>query len=323
MNKIVIWVLLIIAASGFFLFFLVQNRSPFGKGNSSFQSEPQKEITGIELSEGERELTLEKKGDVWLINGVTESRKSGILFILRVLKEIKIKSPVSDQLFESEIAGKNIIPVKVKVFEKRKLLKSFLVYKTSSNLYGNIMKIKERSKPFIVYVPGYEGDIGSAFTLNELFWQPYTLFNLMPSEIASVNFENYSDTSSSFLIINRNRHFVLSTMNRSLTGWDSALITRYLSYFTRIPFESWAFDIREDEKKQIESQQPHYKLTVKRVDGRVTVLTLWDRMIGEAGAKTVDTDRLLGRTENNQEFFIISYFDIDPLLKKLRYFFHE
>ena len=89
---------------------------------------------------------------------------------------------------KSEISDKGIEPVKVKVYEKRKLIKSFLVYKTPSNSYGNIMKIREGSKPFIVYVPGYEGDIGSAFTLNELFWQPYTVFNLLPSEIAISKF---------------------------------------------------------------------------------------------------------------------------------------
>jgi len=45
-----------------------------------------------------------------------------------------------------------------------------------------MMKIKGGSKPFIVCVPGYEGDIGSGFSLNELFWQPYAVFNLLPSE---------------------------------------------------------------------------------------------------------------------------------------------
>ena len=36
--------------------------------------------------------------------------------------------------------------------------------KPASNIYGNIMKMKSGSKPFIVYVPGFEGDIGSGFT---------------------------------------------------------------------------------------------------------------------------------------------------------------
>ncbi|MFA5819768.1 MAG: hypothetical protein WC854_10905 [Bacteroidales bacterium] len=323
MNKIIIKGVIISVAIILFLLILFKSRSPFGKSNSSFASEPHKEITKIEFSEGGRRLSLEKEGENWLINGKTETRKTGILFILRVLEEIKIKSPVSAELFETEITGKEIVPVKVKVFEKRKLLKTFLVYKTRSNTYGNIMKIKEGSNPFIVYVPGYEGDIGSGFTLNELFWQPYTLFNLMPSEITSVNFENLADTSSSFSIINKNRHFVLSCQTRDLTGWDSTLVTRYLSYFAWIPFEAWAFEIAEQNKKVIESQQPLYRITVSTTGGRKTVLTLWEKITGENDEKAKDNDRLLGKTQNRDEFFIMRYFDIDPLLKKRSYFFPE
>lgn len=323
MNKIIIRSVLFTLAILLLLLVIFKSRSPFGKGNSSFASEPKKEITKIEFSEGGRRLSLEKEGENWLINGKIETRKSGILFILRVLQEIKIKSPVSAELFESEITGKEIVPVRVKVYEKRKLLKSFLVYKTRLNTYGNIMKIKEGSKPFIVYVPGYEGDIGSGFTINELFWQPYTVFNLLPSEIAYVNFENLSDTAASFLIVNKNHHYVISGMTSDLTGWDSTLVTRYLSYFAWIPFESWAFEITEEEKKLVESQQPLYRITVNTTGGRKTVLSLWERITGENGTKTKDSDRLLGKTQNRDELFIMRYFDIDPLLKKRSYFFPE
>jgi len=321
MNKLIIRGISLLAVIGLLLLILFHNRSPFGKDNSNFASEPQKEITRIEFSYGNRKLTLEKEGSEWLINGKTQARKSGILYILKVLQEIKIKSPVSEGLFESEISSKKIVPVKVRVYENRKLLKSFLVYKTQSNPYGDIMKMSDWAKPFIVYVPEYEGEIGSGFTLNELFWQTYTIFNLMPSEIASVNFENFSDTSSSFLIFNKNRHFVLSGAAGEQKGWDSALVTRYLTYFTFIPFESWAFDISPEQKKVIESEKPVYRLTVNTTPGKKTILTLWERIKDEKGGKTKDTDRLFGKTQNSDAFFIIKYFDIDPLIKKRSYFF--
>ena len=305
------------------LFIILKNRSPFGKSNSSFLSEPDQQITKIEFSEGSRKLYLEKDKDTWLINGKTEARKSGVLFILRVLQEIRIKSPVSSELFKSEITDKGIKPVRVKVFEKRKLLKSFLVYKTQSNIYGNIMKVNNSSKPFIVSAPGYEGDIGSGFTLNELFWQTYNIFNLMPSEIALVRLENMSDTASSFSIVNNNHHFILSDLSRELIGWDSAMVTRYLSYFARIPFESWALDMSEDQVKNVESQRPLYKLTVETVGQKKIILTLWERTKDENGVNSVDTDRMFGKTQERNELFIIRYFDIDPLLKKWSYFYRE
>jgi hypothetical protein len=323
MNKIIIRSIVISVSVTLLLLILLKGRSPFGKSNSSFSSEPGKEITMIELSQAGQKLSLEKERAVWLINGRIEARKSSILFILRILQEIKIKSPVSAELFENEIEAKRILPVRVKVFEKRKLLKNFLVYKTQSNTYGNIMKLKGGSKPFIVYVPGFEGEIGSAFTLNELFWQPYTVFNQMPSEIVSVEFVNFADTSSSFSITKKNRQYIVSDMIRELPGVDSSRIARYVSYFTWIPFESWAFDITDPQKKAIESQQPLYRITLNTTGGKKTILTLWERMIDDKGKKTKDSDRLIGRTQNSDEFFIMRYFDIDPLLKKRSYFFQE
>jgi hypothetical protein len=258
-----------------------------------------------------------------LVNGKSEARKSGILFILRILKEIKIKSPVSQDLYNTEISGKNISPVKVKVYEKHRLLKTFFVYKTISNNYGNIMKIKEKSKPFIVYVPGYDGDIGSGFTLNELFWQPYTVFNLLPSEIASVHLENLSDTASSFSICNKNHHFFLCGPSGKLAGWDSALVIRYISYFVYVPFESWAFKLEESEKKSIEAQKPLYMLTIITSGGKKVVLTLWLMHSDKDSYDKIDSDRLLGKTNEKDELFIMRYFDIDPLIKKRSYFYQQ
>ena len=323
MNKLIIRGILISGAAGLVLLIMFRSTLPFGGSNSSFSIEEGKDISKIEFSDEGRKLTLEKADGTWLINGKPETRKSGILFIIRILREINIKSPVSPSLFESEITANGIKPVTVKVYGNRKLIKRFLVYKTASNNYGNIMKLKESSKPFIVYLPGYEGDIGSGFTLNELFWKPFTVFNLLPSEISDIKLENLADTSSSFSISNDNQHFTLSSFERKLTGWDTALVTRYISYFAWIPFEKWASGIAGEEKKRIESQQPLFRITVITTDGKKSVLTLWEKLKGEDGATSLDSDRLLGKTETSNEFFVMRYFDIDPLLKRRSYFFPE
>lgn len=300
---------------------LFRTRSPFGKNNTSFASEPEKEITRIELSQGNQTLLLEKKDDIWLLNGEHETRKSGIFFIIRILKEMKIKSPVSSGMFDSEVAANGVDPVHVKVYERRKLLKSFLVFKTRSNIYGNIMKMNSRSKPFIVSVPGTETDIGSSFTMNELFWQPYTVFNLLPSEIVSVDFENLTDTANSFFIKGSNHHYSLTDRRSELTGWDSSLVSRYLSYFTWMPFESWALDMEQAEIENIEASLPVYRITVNSTTGKQTILTLWERLTGEGNSKIKDSDRLIGKTQERNGLFVIRYFDIDPILKKRSYFF--
>jgi hypothetical protein len=297
---------------------MLRERSPFG-GDISFASEPKNEITRIEFSDGRKTLILEKEGDRWLVNQRSEARKTGILFILKILTEMQIKSPVTPELFRSEIVEKGIEPVKVKVSEKGKIINSFLVFKTASNKYGNIMKLKESSRPFIVYVPGNETDIGSAFTLNGLFWQPYTVFSLLPSDIYSVTLENLTDTEASFMIKNENRRFGLYDNSGELAGWDTSRLIRYVSYFTHVPFESWALDLSADEKGKIEKSEPLYKITVVNAEGERKILRLWKRSIG--GEMKDDTDRLWAKTEDTGEIFIIRYVDIDPLLKKRSYFY--
>ncbi len=300
---------------------LFRKHTPFGQSNSSFASKPKKEITAIEFSLKSKKLKLSKENDEWLLNGKHETRKSSISFIKQILTEIAIKSPVSQELFNQEIVDKKIEPVKVRVFEKKKLLKSFYVYKTRSNIYGNIMKMREGSKPFIVYIPGYETDIGSAFNVNELYWQPFTVFNLLPSEISEISLVNFSDTSASFSIKREKGGFCLSDLENYLSGWDSSRIERYISYFVHVPFESWCFELSDWEKEKLKARKPLYKIRVTRINGDKINLTLWERTINDSGTEKTDTDRLFAKTDANEELFIIRYLDIDPLLKKRSYFF--
>jgi hypothetical protein len=308
---------------GIFLLFIIltKTRTPFGRSNSDFSSKPETGITRIVFSQDAQELNLEKSGEEWLINNKTIARKSGINFLLTILTEAKIKSPVSPELFKSEITDKDIVPVKVKVYEGRRIIKSFIVYKTSSNNFGNFMKMKENSKPFVIYVPGYEVNIGSGFTLNELFWQPYTIFNMLPSEINSVRFENLEDTSSSFSISKKEVGYSFSGTGSELSGWDPSLVIRYLSYFTWIPFESWAFDLSNEEKALAGKSDPLFRITLLSSAGNITILSLWKKIKYENGEEKVDTDRLLGKTQANDDLFVVRYFDIDPVLKKRSYFF--
>ena len=309
MNKIVLRNTIISALLIVVLFAIVvmRDRSPYGKNQSSFAATPKNEITRIDLTRNNESISLLKENDAWLVEG-KETRKSAVLYLVRILTEIQIKSPVSEEIFREEIEEKSVTPVKVKVYEGKRVLRTFLVYPTGSNIYGNIMKRSGRSRPFIVYVPGYEEDIGYLFNADGLFWQPFTVFNLLPSEISSVTMLNHADTTSSFMIISSGKSFVLT----GISGWDSTRVKRYISYFTWIPFESRAFN-------QLGDIKPIYTITVKRSSGEEIALKLWEKYELRTGER--DSDRLYGKVTSSDDLLIIRYFDIDPLLKKRAYFY--
>ena len=303
------------------IIFLLRERSPFGNRNTSFAVNPKREITRIDLSDGTKRVYLEKKGEEWLVNGKYESRRAAVLSIIKILRDIQIKSPVSHEVYTNVITKENIIPVKVRVYQGGTLARTFLVYQTGSNVYGNIMKLREASKPFIVYVPGAETDIGIFFSTDELFWEPYTLFSLLPSEISKIEFINVSDSSSSFTISARGRNFMLSNAGRELHGWDTSRVIRYISYFTHVPFEAPASDMSSALRDSIEKADPVVRLSVVKKNGETNTLILWVRSYMENGTRRIDTDRLWAKIGSRDDLFIVRYMDIDPILKKRSYFF--
>ncbi|MBN1108363.1 MAG: hypothetical protein JXA55_06315, partial [Bacteroidales bacterium] len=159
------------------------------------------------------------------------------------------------------------------------------------------------------------------FSTSELYWLPFTLFRLLPSEIESVEFENISDPQSSFSIQRQNNLFVLSGELNYEAAWDTSRVRRYISYFTQVPFENWAFDLDEEERRKILKREPICNISVRETTGARLKLTLWEMTDQATGLN--DSDRLWGKTDNREELFILRYFDIDPLLKKISYFYPE
>jgi hypothetical protein len=323
MRKKIVWIAsLIIIICLVLLILPIVRQGAFGKQDTGFAVPAGTEITRIEMTQGDEKVILSKGGAGWMVNGARETRKSAVSFLLQTITEMAIKSPVSDELFETEIIEKQIVPVRVKVWSGKRLANNFLVYKTESNIYGNIMKRGERNRPFIVSIPGYEGAIGSNFNMNELFWMPFTVFSYIPGNIASVKVEYPISTEESFVVNNPSLRGDDTAAGSNYNTFDNARIKRYLSYFTWVPFESWAFDITEAAADSVIASEPLATITVTLSDGDTGRLTIWERTLHVDGRATIDTDRAWGRRDNGK-LFVVRYFDIDPLLRRKSYFFGD
>lgn len=306
--------------AGLLLLFVLRGRqSSFGKRDTGFAVPAGSEISRIEMTQGDQKIVLRNDGAGWIINNAGETRKSALNFLLQTLTEIAIKSPVSEELFNTEIVEKEIVPVRVKVWTGKRMANSFLVYKTESNIYGNIMQKGERNKPFIVSIPGYEGAIGSNFSMNELFWQPFNIFSYIPGDIASVKVDYQANPEESFTVYNPSLGLSDSVGASTNGEFESAKIKRYLSYFTWVPFESWAFDLDEAVADSIMASAPLATITVMIKGDDSGTLTIWERFVADDGGFAKDTDRAWGRRDDGK-LFIVRYFDIDPLLRRKSYF---
>jgi hypothetical protein len=321
-NKKLWFILPVILFATLIIVIQVNRRGAFGRKNTDFAIPEDTNITMIELLQGPDKIVLQLEEDGWKVNDAGEVRKSAISFMIQTLKEIAIKSPVSDELFSSEITGKGVEPVRVKVWSGNRIVNSFLVFKTGSNIYGNIMKKRSGSKPFIVSIPGFEGAIGSNFNMNELFWVPFNIFRYSPGEINSVEVQYTTNPEESFIVRNPDTADTTGKAGLGEELYDKIKIRRYLSYYTWVPFESWAFDLREEEAEMITAGAPLATVALTLKDGTGVKLTLWERVTQEGGLLKTDTDRAWGRKDEGP-LFIVRYFDVDPLLRRKSYFFRD
>ncbi len=323
MPKKIVWLAAMVIFAGLLLLLLLHGRqSSFGKRDTGFAVAAGSEITRIEMAQGDERVVLNNDGTGWFVNNGGETRKSAVNFLLQTLREIAIKSPVSDEHFDKEVVEKGIVPVRVKVWSRNRMINSFLVYKTDSNIYGNIMRRTARTKPFIVSIPGFEGAIGSNFNMNELFWMPFNVFSYIPGDIASVKVDYQANPEESFTVYNSSL-MGSDTLEKSVNdGFDNTKIKRYLSYFTWVPFESWAFDLEEAVADSITATAPMAKIIVSLSGGDSGILTIWEKTLTVDGELVTDTDRAWGRRDDGK-LFLVRYFDIDPLLRRKSYFLAE
>jgi len=165
------------------------------------------------------------------------------------------------------------------------------------------------------------GAIGTNFNMNELFWVPFNIFNSVPGDIASVEVDYSATPDESFLVYNYSVPLPDKIKTRGIEGFDFAQVRRYLSYFTWVPFETWAFDLGKMESDSIASSVPLATILVTLTSGTKEKLTIWERSIEQDGTLTPDTDRAWEKKDDNSNLFVVRYFDIDPLLRRKSYFF--
>ncbi len=316
--------MLIVVAGAAILILLARQRSPFGRKNTSFSIDEKTEISRIVFFEGGRKLVLEKNGKNWSVGGETEARPLAVNMLLLILRDMQVKSPVGADVFKEMISVKPE-PVKVFVYSGWRLKRSFFVYHTSSNVYGNIMKMRVASRPFVMHVPGMEEDIGSYFTADPFFWRPFMVFNVMPSELSFVEVRNLRDTASSFKIyhVPGEMNFE-SALKADAKRPDTSKIKRYLSYFSYVPFEKPVSDLTREEINDIVTSEPLYIITAGKTDGTVSTVKIWEKYVKNSdGIRVADTDRVWGRIEGTDRLVILRYFDIDPILRNAGYFLKD
>jgi hypothetical protein len=303
----------------------------------------------------------------WLVNGEESARPSAVNLMLRTLATLEIKSPVSEDYFRQETGKEEVLPVSVEVRGKGRLLTAFRVYLLSGDPDGNIFQ-KERSEgSFIALLPGYDINPAIQFISESRYWKPFTIFEINPSAILSVEVTRRLPVEESFLIESANGELMLTLNGVEQEVFDTTAVSQYISWFAFVPFERWSAGSEDNAVDSIFSADPVITLRVreqiseeeyeagrlkgeklqgevqhnvgeantlhieidKSVSGhsegarsnsdvntghqnvREHFVRFW-RMVNSDGS--TDNNRLWGEKNRSGELFVVTYFDIDPVI---------
>jgi len=312
-----IYISLIITVSAALLLFFAGLRILRGKtaGDYDIKIPEGTPVTKIILESHGQRVVLEERKDTWLINGREEVRKTAMDLILTELGAMQPVSPVSESVIRKLEGKRSGSEVTVKIFSKRRKIRSFIVTHYKDRDYPGIIRKKTGAKALIYNLPGYDIDACSVFLADIRYWRPFTIFKIMPSEISEVSVEYPADIAKSFTIVNSTGKVSL----KESVSFDTLSVKRYLSYFVNVPFESINTSLTTEEEKRVISSVPFVKVTVTAKDGVTHQLKGWKRYMREGEKGGFDTDRLWGELDNGN-LFVMRYFDVDPLLKKRSYF---
>ncbi|NDH89676.1 MAG: hypothetical protein EBZ22_02115 [Flavobacteriia bacterium] len=137
-------------------------------------------------------VTLERKGQQWLVNGAYIARPDAIEVLLETLYRIRLRNFPQAAAQETILSAMATYGKRVEVYQGSELVKAFTVGTETPDMLGTYMLRDGYETPVATYMPGFNGYLSSRFFLREDLWRTREIWP-SPEEIAAVSL-SFPDT---------------------------------------------------------------------------------------------------------------------------------
>lgn len=253
------------------------------------------------------------------------AHKQNVQQLLNVFQDLRVEAPAQKtnrrQLLE--IIRDN--PIHVKIYGKDNIIKDYLIEDSQHKKGVSYMMMEGSNEPFIMELPGYDGDLADLVKVDANYWRDKTLFDYSGLDIESIKVTYPSEMQHSFYLSYGDK-FRLQSLAKDeyIEGFSGSKAARYFSYFANVRFH----EIITDEpriKDSLEKATPYCVFEIVDENNNMTKLYTYRKRSGGKGdpfgqQSNYDLNFLYGRFERVEEILLIKYTEIDPLLKEINYF---
>ncbi len=336
-NRIAIILVIILGAAS--IWFVINNHNGTIKETlRDFAVADTASITKIFLAnKNGNTVTLERKSPGrWMVDGKYNARMDCIKTLLVTIKKVDVKEPIGKHAIDNVIKRLASKAIRCEIYQNDKLTKAYYVGTETQDASGTYMILIDlktmlpSAKPFVTYIPGFDGYLTTRYFTEQNGWRDRTVFNYNPNEIKSVKLEVTGKPENDYeLSVKGNNDYqikMLST-NKTVSNIDTLAVKQYLSYFQQINFESFEVSITQPQIDSTLKCQPINTLTItdtKGIANKTKFYARWPRRHGlfdPAGKEIVyDTDRLDALLDNGKDFVMCQYYVFGKVLPLVDYF---
>jgi hypothetical protein len=284
------------------------------------------EVDSVLLTRHKETLQLHRRQDQWYLNRHFHARNQKVRHLFNVFRELQVEAPVRKSNRQKIVEMIRMNSIHVRIYRNNKLIKNYLLDDSKKKPGISYMMMAGSKKPFIMSLPGYEGDIAGLFRFDPAYWRDKTLFDFSGTDIQRIKVLYASALKQSFVLSYQNEAFQLRSPdnNQYFEHFSSTRPARYFSYFGNVRFHSV---IQNDERlaDSLGAAEPYCFFEITDQRNNATRFYIYRK--GSAahqdpfGQKSrFDLNYLYGRFGDRKEILLIKYTEFDPLLKEIHYF---
>ncbi len=295
-------------------------------------------ITKIFLADkNNKSVTLERTAPgVWMVNGKYKARMDAVQTLLYTIKKVDVKEPVGKQAQDNVIKRLSGLSVKCEIYAGDDLIKAYYVGAETQDQTGTFMilidpeTMKPSAKPFITYIPGFEGYLTTRYFVDERAWRELTVFKYDPANIQSVKVEVPFNPEFGYeVVVKGDNVFEVKSIRsqEKLPDVDPLSVKQYLSYFQNLNFESFENELSEKQADSVKQAKPINVITVTDKAGKTTSVKFFARNPKTKGEKDVngkeilfDLERMNALINNGKELVILQYYVFGKVMPPATYF---
>jgi hypothetical protein len=331
-------ILVIILGSLSFWFILNNKKGTIKETLRDFAVEDTASVDKIFLADKQgNSVTLERNpnGISWTVNGKYLARIDAIQTLLVTIRKVDIKEPVGKKAQDNIVKQLAADAVRCEIYSKGELVKAYYVGSQTQEMTGTYMilidpeTMKPSAKPFITYIPGFEGFLTTRYFTQEKMWRDRTIMQYIPTDIASVKLEvpDQPDLGYELKIHGNNDYEVTMLSGKKVADIDPVAVKQYLSYFQQVNFESLDMGMSQKEIDSTLRSTPINILTVTDNKGKVNRTKFYarktkkDDILGSDGKPLkYDLDRMNALLESTSDFVLVQYYVFGKMMPPADYF---